>query len=49
MKTTDVLQEMSVKCRQNMVDGRHPAPIDMVNIPLFTGFYTFSGGFHTDF
>ena len=22
------------------VDGRNPAPIDMVNIPVFTGFYT---------
>ena len=22
------------------VDGRNPAPVDMVNIPLFTGFYT---------
>ena len=25
------------------VDGRSPAPVDMVNIPLFTGFYTFQG------
>ena len=25
----------------NTVDGRNPAPVDiMVNIPLFTGFYT---------
>ena len=23
-----------------MVDGRNPALVDMVNIPLFTGFYT---------
>ena len=23
------------------VDGRNPAPVDMVNIPLFTEFYTF--------
>jgi len=23
------------------VDGRNPAPVDMENIPLFTGFYTF--------
>ena len=22
------------------VDGRYPAPVDMVNIPLFTRFYT---------
>ena len=22
------------------VDGRNPAPVDMVKIPLFTGFYT---------
>ena len=22
------------------LDGRNPAPVDMVNIPLFTGFYT---------
>ena len=22
------------------VDGRNPAPVDMVNIPLFVGFYT---------
>ena len=25
----------------NTVDGRNPAPVDMENIPLFTGFYTF--------
>jgi len=24
----------------NTVDGRNPAPVDMVNIPLFTAFYT---------
>ena len=24
----------------DIVDGRHPAPVDMVNIPLFAGFYT---------
>jgi len=23
---------------QKQVDGRNPAPVDMVNIPLFTGF-----------
>ena len=23
-----------------IVDGRNPAPVDMVNIPLFSGFYT---------
>ena len=22
------------------VDGKNPAPVDMVNIPLFTGFHT---------
>ena len=22
------------------VDGRNPAPVDMVNVPLFTGLYT---------
>ena len=22
------------------VDGQNPAPVDMINIPLFTGFYT---------
>jgi len=22
------------------VDGRNPAPVDMVNIPVFTGLYT---------
>ena len=26
--------------RQHTVDGKYPAPVDMVNIPLFTGFYT---------
>jgi len=25
---------------QDTVDGRNPAPVDMVNIPFFTGFYT---------
>jgi len=24
----------------NTVDGRNPAPVDMVNTPLFSGFYT---------
>ena len=24
----------------NTVDGRNPAPVDMVNIPLFARFYT---------
>ena len=24
----------------NWVDGRNPAPVDMLNIPLFTGFHT---------
>ena len=26
--------------RTDTVDGRYPAPVDMVNIPLFTGFRT---------
>ena len=26
--------------RCDTVDGRNPAPVDMVNIPLFTGSYT---------
>ena len=25
---------------QSTVDGRNPAPVDMVNIPVVTGFYT---------
>ena len=25
---------------KHTVDGRNPAPVDMVNIPLFTGFHT---------
>ena len=25
---------------ENTVDGRNPAPVDMVNIAVFTGFYT---------
>ena len=27
-------------CRWTRVDGRNPAPVDMVNIPVFTGFHT---------
>ena len=30
----------SGKKTQTTVDGRNLAPVDMVNIPLFTGFYT---------
>ena len=26
--------------KDDIVDGRNPAPVDMVNIPLFTVFYT---------
>ena len=26
--------------KPNTVDGRNPAPVDMVNIPLFAGFHT---------
>ena len=25
---------------EHTVDGKNPTPVDMVNIPLFTGFYT---------
>ena len=25
---------------KHTVDGKNPAPVDMVNIPLLTGFYT---------
>ena len=28
------------KISNHTVDGRNPAPVDMVNIPLFTWFYT---------
>ena len=27
------------KIRCDTVDGRNPAPVDMENLPLFTGFY----------
>ncbi len=26
---------------QQTIDGRNPAPVDIVNIPLSTGFYAF--------
>ena len=37
---TSDIQAKCLKKRTHTVDGRHPAPVDMVNIPLFTGFYT---------
>ena len=33
-----------LKTTYNTVDGRSPAPVDTVNIPLFTGFWDISGG-----
>ena len=33
----------------NMVDGRNPAPVDMVNVPSFTRFSTSQGGWEWDF
>ena len=33
-------KESKGKSLDNTVDGRNPAPVDMMNIPLFTGFYT---------
>ena len=37
-----VLQTASchVQLRRHTVDGQNPAPVDMVNIPLFIGFHT---------
>ena len=35
-----VCQKGGLKKCADTVDGRNPAPVDMVNIPLFTGFYT---------
>ena len=35
--------------RENAVDGRNPAPVDMVNIPLFTRFYTSKRWLSPDF
>ena len=40
---TILLQEPNILIIQvwcDTVDGRHPAPVDMVNIPLFAGLYT---------
>ena len=31
---------LEVVLKGDTVDGRNPAPVDMVNIALFTGFYT---------
>ena len=33
-------EEQRPKTYQDTVDGRNPAPVDMENIPLFTGLYT---------
>ena len=33
-------QENNSNSHRTTVDGRNPAPVDMVHIPLFTGFYT---------
>ena len=35
--------EISMLFFSTIVDGRHPASVDMVNIPLFTGFQLTSG------
>ena len=35
------LPQKTKRWNLNTVDGRNPAPGDMVNIPLFTEFYTF--------
>ncbi len=32
--------EYEIQIANNTTDGRNPAPVDMVNIPLFTRFYT---------
>ena len=32
--------QKTTKITLGTVDGRNPAPVDMVNIPLFTRFYT---------
>ncbi len=34
------LSHGTTRCLNHTVDGRNPAPVDMVNIPLFTGFHT---------
>jgi len=40
LSALNYLKQKSVKKCQTTVDGRNPAPVDMVKIPLFTGFYT---------
>ena len=44
---TDVADVHFLNSNKNTVDGRNPAPVDMVNVPLFTGFYAsrFFAGF----
>ena len=44
---TDVTDVHFLNSNKNTVDGRNPASVDMVNIPLFTGFYAsrFFAGF----
>ena len=34
-----VSAEIPIIC-ENTVDGRNPAPVDVVDIPVFIGFYT---------
>ena len=34
------ISSSSYQFSRDTVDGRNPASVDMVNIPLFTGFYT---------
>ena len=36
--TASVVGDCAMNC--TTVDGRNPAPVDMINIPLFIGFYT---------
>ena len=36
----DPIWRIFFKYPPHIVDGRNPAPVDMVNIPLFIGFYT---------
>ena len=35
-----VMFQTSAILQYSTVDGRNPAPVDMVNIPLITGFHT---------
>ena len=42
----DFINAMAVVNLVTTVDGRNAAPVDMVNIPLFTGFYTSQVQYH---